>query len=58
MVGCLVMQLKLVTQIDSKKKFICVSGDITFYKQATLKINEVEHLYQQMINSSPSLILI
>jgi PAS domain S-box-containing protein len=39
-------------------RLLCVSRDITAYKEVALKVQEVEHRYQQMIYSSPSLILI
>ncbi len=54
----IVLPIKLNTPSDKSGSFICVSRDITEYTNATLKVKEVEHSYQEMIYSSPSLILI
>ena len=53
-----VMPMRIDELTNKTGSLICVSRDITNYKDATFKVKEVEHRYQQMIHSSPSLILI
>ena len=54
----IVMPMQLNGQSYKKASLICVSRDITAYRDADLKVKEVEHRYQEMIYSSHSLILI